>query len=39
MVRGLTATIEPIMLVILGLGVAFLAIAIILPIYNLTTTL
>lgn len=37
MVRNLTTAIEPIILVILGLGVAFLVISIILPIYNLTT--
>lgn len=36
-VKGLTAAIEPIVMVILGLGVGFLVIAIILPIYNLTS--
>lgn len=36
-VKTLTSTIEPIVMVILGVGVAFLVIAIILPIYNLTT--
>lgn len=36
-VKTLTSTIEPLVMVILGLGVAFLVIAIILPIYNLTT--
>jgi type IV pilus assembly protein PilC len=35
-VKGLTAAIEPIVMVILGLGVGFLVIAVILPIYNLT---
>jgi type IV pilus assembly protein PilC len=36
-VKGLTASIEPIVMVILGLGVGFLVIAVILPIYNLTS--
>ncbi len=36
-VKALTASIEPIVMVVLGLGVAFLVIAIILPIYSLTT--
>lgn len=36
-VKGLTATIEPIVMVVLGLGVGFLVIAVILPIYNLTS--
>lgn len=36
-VKGLTAAIEPVVMVILGLGVGFLVIAIILPIYNLTS--
>jgi type IV pilus assembly protein PilC len=36
-VKGLTAAIEPIVMVILGLGVGFLVIAVILPIYNLTS--
>jgi len=35
-VKGLTSAIEPIVMVILGLGVGFLVIAIILPIYSLT---
>jgi type IV pilus assembly protein PilC len=38
-VKALTAAVEPIILVILGVGVAFLVISIILPIYNLTTNL
>lgn len=36
-VKSLTAAIEPIVMVVLGLGVGFLVIAIILPIYNLTS--
>lgn len=36
-VKGLTAAIEPIVMVILGLGVGFLVMAIILPIYSLTS--
>ena len=36
-VKGLTATIEPIVMVVLGIGVGFLVIAVILPIYNLTS--
>ena len=36
-VKTLTAAIEPIVMVILGVGVGFLVIAIILPIYNLTS--
>jgi type IV pilus assembly protein PilC len=36
-VKGLTASIEPLVMVILGLGVGFLVIAVILPIYNLTS--
>ena len=35
-VKSLTAAIEPIVMVVLGLGVGFLVIAIITPIYNLT---
>lgn len=37
-VKNLTVAIEPIVLVILGIGVAFLVISIILPIYKLTTS-
>lgn len=37
-VKGLTSAIEPIVMVILGLGVGFLVIAVILPIYNLTSS-
>lgn len=36
LVKGLTAAIEPIIMIILGLGVGFLVIAVIMPIYNLT---
>lgn len=36
-VKGLTAAIEPMVMVLLGLGVGFLVIAVILPIYNLTS--
>jgi type IV pilus assembly protein PilC len=36
-VKGLTAAIEPIVMVILGVGVGFLAIAIIMPIYSITS--
>jgi type IV pilus assembly protein PilC len=38
-VKALTAAIEPLIMVVLGLGVTFLVVAIILPIYTLTTTL
>lgn len=38
-VKSLTAAVEPIILIFLGVGVAFLVISIILPIYNLTTQL
>lgn len=37
-VKGLTSAIEPIVMIVLGLGVAFLMIAIIMPIYNLTSS-
>lgn len=36
-VKGLTTALEPLIMVVLGLGVGFLIIAIILPIYNLTS--
>ena len=36
-VKALTSAIEPIVMVILGVGVGFLVIAVILPIYNLTS--
>lgn len=38
-VKALTSAIEPLIMIFLGIGVAFLVIAIILPIYNLTTAL
>lgn len=37
MVKALTTAIEPLIMIVLGLGVGFLIIAVILPIYNLTT--
>jgi type IV pilus assembly protein PilC len=36
-VKALTSAIEPLIMVLLGLGVGFLVIAVILPIYNLTS--
>jgi type II secretory pathway component PulF len=36
-VKGLTTAIEPIIMIILGIGVAFLVISVIMPIYNLTS--
>jgi len=36
-VKGLTSAIEPIIMIILGIGVAFLVISVIMPIYNLTS--
>lgn len=38
LVKNLTVIIEPVVLVVLGLGVAFLVLSIILPIYKLTTS-
>lgn len=38
LVKNLTVVIEPIILIILGVGVAFLVLSIILPIYKLTTS-
>lgn len=38
-VKALTTALEPTILILLGVGVAFLIISIILPIYNLTTKL
>lgn len=38
-VKALTSAVEPIILLVLGVGVAFLVISIILPIYNLTSQL
>lgn len=37
LVRGLTTAIEPLIMIFLGIGVGFLIIAIIMPIYNLTS--
>lgn len=37
LVKGLTTAIEPLIMIVLGVGVAFLVIAIIMPIYNLTS--
>ena len=37
-IKNLTVAIEPLILVVLGIGVAFLVISIILPIYKLTTS-
>lgn len=37
LVRGLTATVEPIVMIILGVGVGFLVVAVIMPIYSLTS--
>jgi len=36
-VKGLTSAMEPIIMIILGIGVAFLMISVIMPIYNLTS--
>jgi type IV pilus assembly protein PilC len=36
-VKSLTSAIEPIIMIVLGIGVAFLVIAVIMPIYNLTS--
>lgn len=38
LIKNLTVVIEPVVLIILGIGVAFLVISIILPIYKLTTS-
>lgn len=37
-VKGLTTALEPIIMIILGLGVGFLVIAIVMPIYSLTSS-
>lgn len=37
MVKGLTTAIEPIIMVVLGVGVGFIVISVITPIYNLTS--
>lgn len=36
-VKALTSAIEPLIMIVLGLGVAFLMIAVVMPIYNLTS--
>lgn len=36
LIKGLTTAIEPIIMIILGLGVGFIIISVLLPIYNLT---
>jgi type IV pilus assembly protein PilC len=36
-VKSLTSAIEPLVMVLLGIGVGFLVIAVVLPIYNLTS--
>ncbi len=36
-VKGLTSAIEPLIMIVLGIGVGFLVIAIIMPLYNLTS--
>lgn len=38
LIKNLTVAIEPMILIVLGIGVAFLVISIILPIYKLTTS-
>lgn len=38
LVKNMTVIIEPLILVVLGIGVAFIVLSIILPIYNLTTS-
>jgi len=36
-VKALTSAIEPVIMIFLGLGVAFLVVAVMMPIYNLTS--
>jgi type IV pilus assembly protein PilC len=36
-IRALTTAVEPLVMVLLGIGVGFLIIAVIMPIYNLTS--
>ena len=36
-VKALTSAIEPLIMIVLGLGVAFLIMAVVMPIYNLTS--
>jgi len=37
LIKGLTTAIEPLIMVFLGIGVGFLVISVIMPIYNLTS--
>jgi len=37
LVKGLTTAIEPLIMIVLGIGVGFLIVAVIMPIYNLTS--
>jgi len=37
-VKALTAAIEPLIMIVLGIGVGFLVVAVIMPIYNLTSS-
>jgi type II secretory pathway component PulF len=37
-VKTLTSAIEPVIMIVLGIGVAFLVMAVIMPIYNLTSS-
>ncbi len=37
-VKALTSAIEPLIMIVLGIGVGFLVIAVIMPIYNLTSS-
>lgn len=38
-VKSLTSAIEPLIMIVLGLGVAFLVVAVLMPIYNLTASM
>ena len=38
-VKSLTSAIEPLIMILLGIGVAFLVIAVLMPIYNLTSSM
>lgn len=38
-VKSLTSAIEPIIMILLGIGVAFLVVAVLMPIYNLTSSM
>ena len=38
-VKALSSAVEPIILIILGIGVAFIVVSIVMPIYNLTSAL